>query len=344
MAAEATAWHNGMYAATAADPVDTHYVLEGDLNAQNDFLSGDADYLISGVPFQTHASTGLPGGNVDAIAAPIMPSGLGALVVAPLTGFQVIKLNSTITYGPVSEARPAPPDGTPPTACPPPGCPPINVPDLNLVAMVDSYAGTYQQDPNGNQWADDYWSNPPGLRHLGPIGPAIQRRRGGLRGPAGGAGSHHPVRPQRRELLLRALGGRRRPFGLEVCRIAPASFSPSASPMNSRARAVFRDWPDPARGWHRRVRRGRRHRPGAAVGSERPVCDRDLPALQPHQSADRRPVDRGPERQRRLRDTDAGGDRGRRRRRRRGRRGPVQSPPIRTPCMPPPTRCRAPIP
>ena len=26
--------------------------------------------------------------------------------------------------------------------------------------MVDSYAGDVQQDANGNQWADDYWSNP----------------------------------------------------------------------------------------------------------------------------------------------------------------------------------------
>ena len=158
--AEATPWHNAMYAATGAAPVNTHYVLEGDLNAQNDFLGGGADYLISGVPFQAHDSTGLPGGNVAAIAAPIMPSGLGALVVAPTSGFQVYKLNSTVTYGPLSEAHPAPPNGTPPTACPAPGCPPINVPDLNLVAMVDSYAGTYQQDANGNQWADDYWSNP----------------------------------------------------------------------------------------------------------------------------------------------------------------------------------------
>ena len=160
MAAEATGWHNGIYAATSADPVDTHYVLEGDLNAQQDFLSGGADYLISGVPFQAHAATGLPGGSVNAIAAPIMPSALGALVVTPLTGFQVIKADSTITYGPVSEERPAPPNGTPPTACPPPGCPPVNVPNLNLVAMVDSYAGTYQTDPNGNLWADDFWSNP----------------------------------------------------------------------------------------------------------------------------------------------------------------------------------------
>ena len=61
VAAEATGWHNGIYAATSADPVDTHYVLEGDLNAQQDFLSGGADYLISGVPFQAHAATGLPG-------------------------------------------------------------------------------------------------------------------------------------------------------------------------------------------------------------------------------------------------------------------------------------------
>jgi hypothetical protein len=160
VATEVTNWHNGVYAATAADPVDTHYVLEGDLNAQTDFLTGTADYLISGVPFQAKSSTGLPGGASNVIAAPIMSTGLGALVVAPLTGFQNIKLNSTITYGPLSEARPAPPDGTQPTGCPAPGCPPINVPNLNLVAMVDSFAGQFQQDQNGNLWTDDYWSNP----------------------------------------------------------------------------------------------------------------------------------------------------------------------------------------
>ena len=160
VATEVTNWHNGVYAATAADPVDTHYVLEGDLNAQTDFLTGTADYLISGVPFQAKSSTGLPGGASNVIAAPIMSTGLGALVVAPLTGFQNIKLNSTITYGPLSEARPAPPDGTPPIGCPAPGCPPINVPNLNLVAMVDSFAGQFQQDQNGNLWTDDYWSNP----------------------------------------------------------------------------------------------------------------------------------------------------------------------------------------
>jgi hypothetical protein len=180
VAAEYVNWHNGLYNSTKANgAVNDEYIANGEGDGTGDFLSGAADYLISGVPLQPAQVAKLPGRNV--IAAPIMPSGLGFLLATPrgcagcagYGGFSVDKTDASgnvtaVPYGPTTvvpgytpgqNGNPAVyygaalPYGSPVPGCPATGCPPVNVPNLNLAAML---TGDHGAGPVGL----DQWANP----------------------------------------------------------------------------------------------------------------------------------------------------------------------------------------
>jgi hypothetical protein len=164
VAAEIASWQNDISGETNQNTTVDYSDNGGESLARSDFEEGNADYLISGVPFQASDLADVAGGASGIIAAPIMPSGLDFLFNPPDGGFSVTKedadgnVTGTVHYGPDDgNVVPYVPGETIP-GCPAAGCPPFNVPNFNLAAMVQAdgrpVADSSSDDPL------DYWGRP----------------------------------------------------------------------------------------------------------------------------------------------------------------------------------------
>jgi hypothetical protein len=130
---EMTAWHNDLYGTSGA--IDLTYAALGGYQGRQDFLAGNVDYVISGVPFTSSELAHLPHGSSDLIDAPVHVSAMGMLLIPPnyppAPGFGVVR-------------EPCDPDN-PPNPPPPDNCldiipykGPIRVPNAQLASLMIS--------------------------------------------------------------------------------------------------------------------------------------------------------------------------------------------------------------
>jgi ABC-type phosphate transport system substrate-binding protein len=75
IAPEFTDWSNALYG--RAGTLTVNYIPDGGYIGRQDYLAGDADYVVSGVGFTPNQLESLKGGTSDLVAAPIMPSAVG---------------------------------------------------------------------------------------------------------------------------------------------------------------------------------------------------------------------------------------------------------------------------
>jgi hypothetical protein len=177
--AELATWGSQLNTDTASAVTGTlgGYLADGDNAGRQLFLGGNADYVISGVPFLPSEVSQLPAGGV--IAAPIMPSAAGVMLAAPADGFEVYDTDTGnfSDYGPTQATTP-----TQAVSClagvSEPNCPPVNVPSPQLVEMLG--AGT-------QGWNDpaiyDTWNQ----TDLGYTDPTVDVLAGAFQSPSGGS-------------------------------------------------------------------------------------------------------------------------------------------------------------
>jgi len=157
---EMTTWQNDLYGTSGA--ISLNYLGTGGFDGQQDYLAGDLDYVISGVPFTAAQLATLPGGASDLIDAPVLVSAVGVMLARPSV--------SNDHPGFVDFRQVCDPDNPPdplPTGLSDPGdCAtfipytgPVRVPADNLAAMLINYTG-------GNPKVKD-WDNPAVLSAFG---------------------------------------------------------------------------------------------------------------------------------------------------------------------------------
>jgi hypothetical protein len=154
VAAELNAWQDDISADSGGSVTMDYSDGDGDAHARADFVSGNADYVISGVPFQPSELAGIKGGASSVISVPLMPSALEFLFNPPDGGFFVNKPDgSDVTYGPDDGNTIPYVPGETLDGCPSTGCPPFNAPASNLAAMIEADSGSSSSPLN-------YWGNP----------------------------------------------------------------------------------------------------------------------------------------------------------------------------------------
>ena len=129
---ELVPWQDALYGAKA--PIDLQYTSTGSQLGRQDFVAGNLDYVLSGVPFTDEELAGLKGGKASLIDVPIQVEALAFLLAVPTEGFESLDL----------VCDPYDPETPDPDACivrtPYDG--PIRVPNENLAAMAFRYAGS----------------------------------------------------------------------------------------------------------------------------------------------------------------------------------------------------------
>ncbi|MFN8019174.1 MAG: substrate-binding domain-containing protein [Acidimicrobiales bacterium] len=137
---ELVPWQDALYGAEA--PIDLQYTSTGSQLGRQDFLAGNLDYVLSGVPFSDAELAQLKGGKGSLIDVPIQVEAMSFLLAVPTEGFESLDL----------VCDPYDPDTPDPDACivrtPYDG--PIRVPNENLAAMAFRYAGS--GDLPANSW------------------------------------------------------------------------------------------------------------------------------------------------------------------------------------------------
>jgi hypothetical protein len=83
---EAIAWHNALFGQNGTITLNYIDTVGAGFQARQDFIAGNVDFAISGVPFQPGELAQLPGGASDVIAAPVFVSAVGALLALPAWG------------------------------------------------------------------------------------------------------------------------------------------------------------------------------------------------------------------------------------------------------------------
>jgi hypothetical protein len=150
---EMTTWQNDLYGQSGA--INLNYLANGGYTGRQDFVAGNLDYVISGVPFQPSELATLKGGAAAIIDAPVMVSALGLLLRPP-------HLTNGITSG-FGLIRTGCDPNNPPDVVPPPfdsSCldrvpytGPVNLPAENAAAMLLGVRG------NGSVALNE-WDNP----------------------------------------------------------------------------------------------------------------------------------------------------------------------------------------
>jgi hypothetical protein len=147
---ELLTWQNDL--ADAESPIDLQYTPHGTVLARQDFIAGNADYILSAMPFSAAESAKVPGGG-GVIAAPVQVSSMTALLQRPVPdGFVSLDI----------VCDPDDPNTPDPAACVvrTPYTAPVKVPNSNLAAMVLHYPGTTSPPLTS-------WNSPSVLKAMG---------------------------------------------------------------------------------------------------------------------------------------------------------------------------------
>jgi hypothetical protein len=139
---EMTTWQNDLYGTSGA--ISLNYLATGGFSGRQDYLAGDLDYVISGVPFTQAELATLPGGAGDVIDAPVLVSALGVMAARPSISLDhpgFVDLRQVCD--PDNPPNPLPPGLSDPDDCANfiPYTGPIRVPADNLAAMLLNYTG-----------------------------------------------------------------------------------------------------------------------------------------------------------------------------------------------------------
>lgn len=131
-------WQNDLAGAKAA--VDLNYVKHGTLIGRQDVVNGDADFVISGVPFTQAELKNVKGRAESFVSAPVQVATLATFVEPPTGGFATI----TARCDPDDETTwpPDVTDGSVQCIVKAPYSGPIRIPHRNLGAMYLHYFGS----------------------------------------------------------------------------------------------------------------------------------------------------------------------------------------------------------
>jgi hypothetical protein len=159
-----TRWHNEL--ASGTKPLDFRYTSVGSFFGRQDFLAGDTDFVISGVPFSNAELTNAKKTDADVIAAPVVAASLAIAYQSPdndKRGFQ--------TFEQVCD--PSDRSTWPPGVTNAQQCfhwrqltGPIHVPADNLTAMLFSYPLPSDRN-NPDETGMLAWDNAAVLQSLG---------------------------------------------------------------------------------------------------------------------------------------------------------------------------------